>query len=56
MVRADFENAAHACRKLEVISSIDADDAASVLTLYAADFIVIMLLLALWRFQTKEVC
>jgi ABC-type transport system involved in multi-copper enzyme maturation permease subunit len=26
------------------------------LTLYAADFIVLMLLLAWWRFQTKEVC
>jgi ABC-type transport system involved in multi-copper enzyme maturation permease subunit len=26
------------------------------LTLYAADFVVLMLLLAWWRFQTKEVC
>ncbi|HTV40172.1 MAG TPA: hypothetical protein VMF08_06340 [Candidatus Sulfotelmatobacter sp.] len=26
------------------------------LTLYAADFIVLMLLLAWWRFQSKEVC
>jgi ABC-type transport system involved in multi-copper enzyme maturation permease subunit len=26
------------------------------LTLYAADFVILMLLLAWWRFQTKEVC
>ncbi len=25
------------------------------LTLYAADFVVLMLLLALWRFRTKEI-
>jgi ABC-type transport system involved in multi-copper enzyme maturation permease subunit len=28
----------------------------SLLTLYALDFVVLMLLLAWWRFQTKEVC
>jgi hypothetical protein len=26
------------------------------LTLYAVDFIVLMLLLAWWRFKSKEVC
>lgn len=28
----------------------------ALLTLYAADFVILMLLLAWWRFQSKEVC